>query len=168
MAAFDWEKFKKQFTSIYVVLYWIIGLIIAFSISYVLYTQFNKQVASLLVFMSTVLALYYYYVKWFIVGDDFKVPVGMCPDFMTVQKVLGTSANPQFVCIDTVGISPNFTSHTSGTVPTLPATAVDAGEVNATTGYVMTPNIEKSTDATWTSFCAGIKTKKLSWIGRCD
>ena len=79
--------------------YWIISLLIVGTMCYILYTKGNKQVAAVLTFLISMLALYYYYVKWFVVGDAYKEALTVCPDFMSVLGNYGTDTK-QFVCYD--------------------------------------------------------------------
>jgi hypothetical protein len=92
--------------------YWIVGILIIGSISYILYNKMNKQVAGVLVFMGGMLALYYYYVKWFETDLEPWPPViSLCPEFLTY--VGQDSAN--VYCVDTIGISTGLTKYTTGT-----------------------------------------------------
>jgi hypothetical protein len=172
---FDWDKAKENAESLFQWTYWIVGILVAFVISYILYTKFNKQVASILVFIATMMALYYYYVKWFVIGDPYPVPQSICPDFMSSIGVVGTN---QFVCLDKSGNYPSFGTASSydsviqvqQEVPGFPTTIPAGGKVtNSVTGagYVITP-ATGATAAEKTSFCGDLKTQKLSWISYCD
>jgi hypothetical protein len=171
MVNVDWDIVHNRVKALGVWTYWIVGLIIASTISYVLFTRFNKQVAALLVFMTTVLALYYYYVKWFII-PTYELPISMCPDFMTNIGVVPSTVNrkPQFVCVDHIGVSPSFNSDdakvaTVTMVAEAAGTIPENGKVSASSapGYVITP----TADANINTFCTDLKNAGMSWIGRC-
>jgi hypothetical protein len=88
-------------------LYWFLGLAVAIGIGYVLY-KMNFQIAGVLVFLGTVVALFYYYVKWFQIPDKESVwppTTTPCPDFLTLVNpgLNGASA----ICMDYVGVSSN-------------------------------------------------------------
>lgn len=169
MVSVNWENVKESFNSLTIWMYWIVGLTLVTTISYVLYTRFNKQVASLLVFITSVMALYYYYVKWFVISDAFKIPVTFCPDFLTSVGAIGTDKD-QFVCVDYVGISNDFYKQTTSyTIPTgLSDPNSGKGYVNHTSGYVITPKPTSSSTDIGT-FCAALKDDaKLTWVSLCD
>jgi hypothetical protein len=88
--------------------YWIVGVLIVGGISYILFNRLNKQVAAVLVFLAGMLALYFYYVKWFVVGMDVWPPFqGFCPDFLTPVAVNSPAADTIY-CADMVGVSTSF------------------------------------------------------------
>jgi len=87
--------------------YWALGLLASLGIGYVLY-KLNYQIASVLVFLGAVIALFYYYVKWFQLPSQtgswppYTTP---CPDFLKI--VDSGSANGIAKCMDYVGVSAN-------------------------------------------------------------
>ena len=103
-------------------IYWIVGILFLGAVSYFLFNTLDRQIASVLVFIGGVLALYYYYVKWFLTGAGKKWPPyqTMCPDYLTpispgYDATRGASGNmvnaPKaggvFKCVDFVGVSRN-------------------------------------------------------------
>ncbi len=172
MAEINWTKVKDNVNSLILWTYWIVGIVIAFAISYVLYTKFDKQVASLLVFIGTMMAMYYYYVKWFVIGQPLPIPTQTCPDFMESIGVVNTD---QFVCVDKKGAYPKFTaSSESTTLDSLGLTSSDkpttgkAGLVNnSNVAYVVTPSSSSTADE-FKSFCNELKGQGLSWISMCN
>ena len=89
--------------------YWIVGLCVMGAISYFMYTGLDRQVAGTLFFILGFVFLYYYYIKWFVVGlknQAFAQIVTPCPDYLTqVIQTAGTTATTY--CVDTVGVSRN-------------------------------------------------------------
>jgi len=114
---------KPQSNTALKYVYWILGILILFGICYVLYEVFDRQIASVLVFIGGILILYFYYVKWFIAGalnPDWPPYQTVCPDYLTpispgYGNVAGadgkTSLQPLnggvFKCVDFVGVSRN-------------------------------------------------------------
>jgi hypothetical protein len=154
-------------------MYWIVGTIIIFTISYVLYTRFNKQVAAILVFLVSMMALYYYYVKW-IVLPVWSPPVGTCPDFMTKLGLL--EGTKQFICSNTHGAY-----KTLGSAIRTPEAAKQAmsalsaeekppgGAVYTGLGLVLIPNLQDSiTEATVKGFCSKLSDAGITWINLCE
>jgi hypothetical protein len=88
-------------------IYWALGFLASLGIGYVLY-KMNFQIAAVLVFLGAILALFYYYVKWFQLPSQtgtWPPYVTPCPDFLTVSDSGTTSGFAK--CIDTVGVSAN-------------------------------------------------------------
>lgn len=88
-------------------IYWFLGLVVALAIGYVLY-KMNYQIAGVLVFLGAVIALFYYYVKWFQLpstNGTWPPVTTPCPDFLTLANPGSTSGKAQ--CIDYVGVSAN-------------------------------------------------------------
>jgi hypothetical protein len=89
-------------------IYWALGLIVASAIGYVLY-KMNFQIAAVLVFLAAVIALFYYYVKWFQLpssnGLTWPPMTTPCPDFLTLMNPGSTTGTAQ--CLDYVGVSAN-------------------------------------------------------------
>jgi hypothetical protein len=172
MAKINWGTVKENVNSLILWTYWIVGIVIAFTISYVLYTRFNKQVASLLVFIATMMALYYYYVKWFVIGQPLPIPAQTCPDYM---ESIGTVGSDQFVCVDKKGKYPNFTAsaQTIQTIkadPSFATNSTSAGGIvrNGTLAYVVTPSTSGTTTEVVKTFCNDLKAQSVSWINLCN
>jgi hypothetical protein len=88
-------------------LYWTLGLSGSFGIAYVLY-KMNFQIASVLIFLGAILALFYYYVKWFQLASQTSTwpPVTTpCPDFLTLVNPGEEKGIAK--CMDYVGVSAN-------------------------------------------------------------
>jgi hypothetical protein len=172
MVEVDWDVVQENVKTLGVWMYWIIGTIIIGTISYILYTRFNKQVAAILVFLVSMMALYYYYVKW-IVLDGWQVPVGTCPDFMTNLGLFGDKTKNQFLCVDMNGI---YASLTVTAQPSPDPTAEQyrvfaeqpkGGKIATMDGGVLTPAKDASEEDIKT-FCGDLKRIKISWIGLCE
>ncbi len=104
-------------------IYWIVGLVLLLGGSYILYNRMERPVAGVLVFISGVLALYFYHVKWFVIPEQAPAwpPVQtVCPDYLTpispgYEMKTDATGNlvptPQtggkFKCVDFVGVSRN-------------------------------------------------------------
>ncbi len=172
MVSFDEEKIKSNLKTLGTWMYWIIGTIIIGTISYILYTRFNKQVAAILVFLVSMLALYYYYVKWLVI-PGWQPHIGTCPDFMTKLGVLNNTTK-QFVCSDTMNV------YGRGAGPTNLNTAIAAvtanevqtakGNVTTSTGaLVLTPIVNENTsNDVIRGFCTSLKEANISWINLCE
>jgi hypothetical protein len=88
-------------------LYWGVGIIATLYTSYYLNTT-NNQIAAVLVFLGFVLALYYYYVKWFALPaqtQSWPPYTTPCPDFLTLVDPGAQSGISR--CLDYVGVSSN-------------------------------------------------------------
>ena len=177
MVSFDEEKIKSNFKTLGVYMYWILGTVIIGTISYILYTRFNKQVAAILVFLVSMLALYYYYVKWIVI-PGWQPHIGTCPDFMTTLGVIGTK---QFVCSDTLNAyrsgnnsatittMDSFNESANASIKTNLTTSATGGKVDPTNGLVLTPVINDDTTAeVIKGFCTKLKDAKISWINLCE
>ncbi len=169
----DWDELNTKLKSFGTYLYWIAGLILAFSLSYVLFSN-NKQVASILVFLLTTLALYYYYVKWIVIGDDFQIPSGNCPD-MLVSKGFFNADLMQYVCVDQNGAFPDMDANAkTETLATLKESATESavgknGDVLTTKGIVITPSLKEGDDlGDMSAFCRLLDTNGMSWPGPCS
>ena len=92
--------------SITMYVYWIVGLCLMGGISYVMYTVLDRQVAGTLFFIFGVMFLYYYYIKWFVVGtkNQKSTAISSCPDYLTLVMKSGSA---QGFCLDYVGVSKN-------------------------------------------------------------
>jgi hypothetical protein len=86
--------------------YWIVGVGALLFACYYLYNVMMRPVASVLVFMGGVIALYFYWVKWFGMSDKSVWPPyqSICPDYLTP---LAPGSGGQVKCMDFVGVSRN-------------------------------------------------------------
>jgi len=115
----EWKQLMKTVIQILKYVYWIVGGGGLVALCYVLYNGNPPRcVAAVLIFMAGVLALYYYYIKWFFVGEPSSWPTGqsLCPDYLTpvspgfTRNFDGSmKPNPSgtFACVDFVGVSTN-------------------------------------------------------------
>lgn len=102
--------------------YVILGLAMILSISYFLFNVMNRQITAVLFFMAGVLALYFYYVKWFVApaqGKAWPPFQTVCPDYLTPLspgynmtkdasgKDIAMPTDGKFKCVDFVGVSKN-------------------------------------------------------------
>lgn len=73
----------------------------------------DRPVAGILVFISGILALYFYYVKWFVIpslGKKWPPYQTTCPDYLTPvypESGMAGSASGGVTCVDFVGVSRN-------------------------------------------------------------
>ncbi len=98
--------------------YWIVGLVMVVGGCYFLYNNLQRPVAAVLVFLGGMLALYFYYVKWFVASvrnpawPPYQTP---CPDYLTLVSPgfdgSGNNIKPKagepYKCMDFVGVSTN-------------------------------------------------------------
>ena len=150
--------------------YWILGIMIVGTMCYILYTKGNKQVAAVLTFLLSMLALYYYYVKWFIVGDSYKESPTVCPDFMSTLK-LYDEKKEQLVCYDSGNVyklaaTPYATKSDATTAfNSLNKSGDNSGEVLSSAGMVITPDLTNASNVS--TFCSSLKTAGISWTSVC-
>jgi hypothetical protein len=151
--------------------YWIVGIMIVGAISYILYNKMNKQVAGVLVFMGGMLALYYYYVKWFEADLEPWPPVtSLCPEFMTYVGQDSTN----IYCVDQIGVASGMTKYTSGTNASVD-TVMTSIKNASTTGTVSIDTAAQSyvlsvpkTAASLPDFCkTTLVSKGITWT-LCD
>lgn len=173
MVEVDWDTVKDNASNLLVWTYWIVGILIAFVISYVLYTRFNKQVSSILVFMATMMALYYYYVKWFVIGTPLPNAITFCPDFLTSIGPV-TAGSDQFVCVDKAGVTGlgvysdgNGSITVSGLGITTATATAEGAIVSGVTHYVITPS-SNATGEQINGFCGKLSDQGLSWLSLCN
>jgi hypothetical protein len=86
--------------------YWIVGVGALLFVCHYLYNVMLRPIASVLVFMGGVLALYFYWVKWFVATEKGQWPPyqSICPDYLTP---LAPGTGGQVKCMDFVGVSRN-------------------------------------------------------------
>ena len=105
------RRFKASLMNVAKWAYWILGGMAVAGGSYYFYTKLERPITGVLVFMGSVLALYFYYVKWFVIPAkkaDWPPYQTPCPDYLTLYA----SENPddktkQYKCVDFVGVSRN-------------------------------------------------------------
>ena len=147
-------------------LYWFVGIIVLLYFCYNLFTR-NQQIAAVLVFLSGFIALYFYYVKWFVVPE--RIPnwppyTTPCPDFLTLVEP-GDDSKPG-KCMDFVGVSKNgmlkpVTSNNFGSYK-------ENGEYYYAVGKKYTdPVTKKVKEYSLDEICRGVKEKGLTWISLC-
>lgn len=114
-----WKKWMKTLVLVLKYVYWIVGGGALIALCYVLYNGNPPRcVASILIFIGGVLALYYYYIKWFFIGEPSNWPTGqsLCPDYLTpvspgfkknFDGSIKADSAASFKCIDFVGVSTN-------------------------------------------------------------
>jgi hypothetical protein len=105
-AAFLADAQKKAF--------WIVGLLVLFFVAYFYYSGLNRPVAGTLWFVGGFVALYYYWVKWFILpkqpDPDFNPAMLACPDYLSAVppgELYRATTPTQYFCVDFVGVSRN-------------------------------------------------------------
>lgn len=114
--ATEQKKWITFITKVSKYAYWIIGLALVCSACYVLYNNYSRPVASILIFIGSILALYYYYIKWFFIDTKRDWPTGtsLCPDYLTpvspgfqtnFDGSIKADSNAKFKCLDFVGVS---------------------------------------------------------------
>lgn len=90
-------------------MYWILGLALVLGVSYILFNQLNRETAAILFFIGGILALYFYYVKWFVIPEKqgaWPPHVSPCPDYLTLVSPGDGNTEPA-MCKDFVGVSAN-------------------------------------------------------------
>ena len=99
--------------------YTLVALVIVFGGSYYLFNVMQRPIAGILYFIGAVIAVYFYYVKWFIVpakNPEWPAYQSMCPDYLTPILPGYTTdqggnqmvdANAKVKCVDFVGVSAN-------------------------------------------------------------
>ena len=166
-SGFDTTKFRDWLLNVGKYLYWILGLLLLVAGCFFLYNRMNKQVAAILVFFAGFLALYYYYVKWFVIGGaplDWPPYKTMCPDFLTMVRTETVNGVEQAVCMDFVGVSAN-SGLTKATTADIGASTISgkvftvASKVPDATGALV-PN-------TTAEVCKQAQQKGLTWSGLC-
>lgn len=109
-----YKKLMAALTSIARYVYWIVGLGLVGYLAYFLYNTLQRPVAAVLLFIGGILALYFYYVKWFVVNaknNQWPPYQTLCPDYLTpIPPGYGADGKPKpgpIKCVDFVGVSRN-------------------------------------------------------------
>lgn len=100
--------------------YTILALIVVFYGSYYIFTKMERQIAGILYFIGAVIAVYFYWVKWFVIPGakpEWPPYQTMCPDYLTpVAPGYEKDARGRMVpgqggmkCVDFIGVSTNGT-----------------------------------------------------------
>jgi hypothetical protein len=112
--ASTYKKLMASLRGIAKYAYWILGLLLVGYAAYFLYNTLQRPVAAVLLFIGGILALYFYYIKWFVIGEkDNQWPPyqTLCPDYLTpISPGYGADGKPQagpIKCVDFVGVSRN-------------------------------------------------------------
>ena len=158
----DTTQFTAWLKNVGKYIYWILGLLMLVAGCFFLYNRMNKQVAAILVFFAGVLALYYYYVKWFEIGmGTFKWPpyTTMCPDFLTLVKTETVNGIEQAVCMDFVGVSANGSLTKT--------TSADIGTTMEAKRFVIPSKMTNGEPNTTANVCDAAQKRGLSWSGLC-
>jgi len=133
-------------------LYWGLGLVADGAIAYLLYNM-NFQIAAVLVFLGAILALFYYYVKWFqLPSKNSSLSTTSCPDFLTLIDPGSSSGLAK--CMDYVGVSAN------GRLQQSDPTNVDQ---QSDPNFVFTIDRSKPT----TDLCQSAASYGLTWASLC-
>jgi hypothetical protein len=117
------KQLKAKIMSFAKYVFWILGAAFVIGASYYLYNVMSRPVAGILVFMGGVLALYFYYVKWFVIPEmrpAWPPYQTVCPDYLTPvspgydmkkdangKDVASPKNGGKFKCVDFVGVSRN-------------------------------------------------------------
>jgi hypothetical protein len=160
------QKFKQFVWTWVKRLYWIIGTLGLLFGCYYLYNVMERPISSVLIFLIGILALYYYWVKWFVIPEsDATWPPyqTVCPDYLTlVDAGNGTEANPA-KCMDFVGVSSN-----GGIQVSTPGNA-EAMKANSSYTFTIAPKTSAQTISQYTqALCQQVQDKGLSWTGKCE
>jgi hypothetical protein len=98
--------------------YILVALIVVFGGSYYLFNKMQRPVAGVLYFIGATIAVYFYYVKWFVIPamrPEWPPYQTVCPDYLTpIAPGYTRDANGNQVptpgpmrCVDFVGVSRN-------------------------------------------------------------
>lgn len=153
-----------RFTGFIKWIYWILGILVLISIARFLYST-ERPVAAILVFLSGLLGLYYYYVKWFIIPakenpwPPFDNP---CPDFLTMVDPGDPASGVPRKCMDFVGVCDNGMIKRGD--PTQIKTQKENGDYIFT---VETKRLGSGEPATIDQICQQTRTYGLTWAGLC-
>lgn len=160
-------SFKEFKASMYKLVKWtyIIGgtlLLVAFC--YVVYNNMNKPIAGVLLFMGGVLALYFYYVKWFVIPETdpawppYKT---VCPDYLTLIDPGNKNLKPAR-CVDLVGVSAN-----GRLTKTDPSNLKSVIATNDPAKVFSIPLDEYGQIGNISNVCSDVQEKGLTWTTRC-
>ena len=131
-------------------LFWGLGITLVGGVSYVLYNTLSRPVAALLTFLGGMIALYFYYVKWFVIGQEkgdgppYQSP---CPDYLSLlQSPQAGPAGGPYTCVDYVGVS-NLTQFRPGNV----ASPDNSVTINPIASVADLKSLIQSKGLTWVS-----------------
>jgi len=91
-------------------LYWIVSIGILLSACYYLFNIVERPIAGILVFLGGVIAIYFYYVKWFVIPaarPEWPPYTTLCPDYLTPLIADAGGGKKKVSCVDFVGVSTN-------------------------------------------------------------
>ena len=148
--------------------FWILGLILVGGSAYYLYNVMSRPVSGVLVFMGGMLALYFYYVKWFVIPlsrPAWPPYQTVCPDYLTPispgynmtrdangKDVAQPVNGGKFKCVDFVGVSRN------GKLKKVDPTALQTQLVNPNYTFEIDPKEKPE------SLRSRLQSVGLSWI----
>jgi hypothetical protein len=151
-------------------LYWVVGIIALVLVCMLLFKQ-NKQIASVLVFMGGIIALYFYYIKWFLIPEahpGWPPYVTPCPDFLTLIDPGDPSTGKPGKCIDYVGVSAN------GRLKKIDPASADISMQTEPGDYIFEINTKDRDPATGEmkdvskkDICDQVDNMGLVWISMC-
>ena len=89
--------------------FWIVGMTVLITVCYILFNMNPpRQVASILIFIIGLTALFFYYTKWFQPDPlQTKKMTSLCPDYLTPVAPPDNDDSGDFLCMDFVGVSMN-------------------------------------------------------------
>ena len=98
-----------RFIQVMKYVFWIVGLIALVLTCYVLFNMNPpRQIASVLIFLIGLTALFFYYTKWFNQDpNQAKENQSMCPDYLTPISPPDGDTSGDWLCMDFVGVSTN-------------------------------------------------------------
>jgi hypothetical protein len=149
-------------------LYWIIGILALLGACYFLYNTMQRQMASVLLFVGGIIALYFYWVKWFLIPElrpSWPPVVAPCPDYLTLVDP-GDGKTKPALCKDFVGVSAN--GRLKRSLPT--AITTNLGDSNYTFQVPLNytdPNTGAVTKVSLSDICKQVDEYGLTWMGIC-
>ena len=160
----EWQEGAKRWMKR---LYWVVGIIGLLGLCYMLFTR-NQQIASVLVFLSGFIAIYFYYVKWFVIPDripnwpPYSTP---CPDFLTLVEP-GDGQLVPGKCMDFVGVSANGVLKPTS-VNSVSANKNDANYVFSIARKYKDTATNEIKDTSLTDICSEVRKFGLTWMSLC-
>jgi hypothetical protein len=160
----EWAESARRWTKRF---YWIFGIIALIALCYALFTR-NQQIASVLVFLSGFIALYFYYVKWFVIPDripnwpPYSTP---CPDFLTLVEP-GDGQLVPGKCMDFVGVSVNGILKPTNT-GSVDLNKNDPNYVFSIARKYKDTATNEIKDTSLTDICSEVRKYGLTWMSLC-
>ncbi len=148
--------------------YWIVGLIVLVGGCYILYNKMEKPVAAVLLFLGGIQALYFYWVKWFIIPEvtpDWPPYTTPCPDFLTLVDPGDGDTKPA-KCMDFVGVSAN--GQIKRTNPEAAGVAMNNPDYTLEIARkYRDSNTGQTVDVKLGDICDLVRSKGLTWLTVC-